>query len=233
MNLVPDSEDEAPPSTYVRGKSPFEHVAVSELSTRLQTLERALYDFGADSRNSQRRIENDLSKSVSDFLDKLSTLDKRLTFDVSISEAYSLNHQTMNKGISSIKKSVEDLHKKIQEGALPGRRGGKDDVVLKELKKVLEKQGEDLEAKWKVLEERIGTVESDVKESLELGKSASKAGAGHAPTWWNKISGKTSSTVTIKSMGGQDVTGLIHKMVDSVTSNWSKDILGRPALPTD
>ena len=215
------------PADYTPPEAPA--ADVSELSTRLQTLERALYDFGADSRNSQRRIENDLSKSVSDFLDKLSALDKRLTFDVSkISEADSLNHQTTNKGISSIKKSVEDLHRKIQEGALPGQRGGKDDAVLKELRKVLEKQGEDLEAKWKVLEERIGTVEGDVKESLELGKSASKAGAGHAPAWWNKISGKTSSTVTLKSTDGQDVTELIHEMVDSITSNWSKDILGRP-----
>ena len=202
---------------------------VSELSSRLQALERALYEFGGDSRHSQRRIENDLTKSVSDFLDKLSALDKRLTADVSkINEAESQNHQTANKGITAIKKSVEDLQKKIQDGTLPGQKSGKDDGGSKELEKLLEKQREELKAKWRVFEERIGTVEGDVKEALELGKSVSKAGTGNAPAWWNKVASKPLSTLTIKSTDGQDVTALIHQMVDSVTSNWSKDVLARP-----
>ncbi|KAF9648692.1 hypothetical protein BDM02DRAFT_3186910 [Thelephora ganbajun] len=213
--------DYAPPGTPAAD--------VSELSARLQALERALYDFGADSRHSQRRVENDLTKSVSDFLDKLSALDRRLTVDVSkISEADNQNRQMTNKGINAIKKSVEDLRKKIQDGTLPGQKGGKDDGASKELEKLLERQREELKAKWKVLEERIGTVEGDVKEALELGKSVSKTGAGNAPAWWNKIASKPLSTVTIKSTDGQDVTSLIHQMVDSITSNWSKDILARP-----
>ena len=202
---------------------------VSELSTRLQTLERALYEFGADSRHSQRRIENDLTKSVSGFLDKLSALDKRLTSDVSkINEADSQNRQMTSKGIGAIQKSFEDLQKKIQDGTLPGQKSGKDDGSSRELEKLLEKQGEELKAKWKVLEERIGTVEGDIKEALELGKSVSKIGAGSAPAWWNKIANKPLSAVTIKSTDGQDVTALIHQMVDSITSNWSKDVLARP-----
>ena len=217
----------AKPADYTPPETPA--VDVSELSTRLQALERALYEFGTDSRHSQRRVENDLTKSVSDFLDKLSALDKRLTADVSkIHEADSQNRQTTNKGITAIKKSVEDLQKKIQDGTLPGQKSGKDDGSSKELEKLLEKQGEDLKAKWKALEERIGTVEGDVKEALELGKSVSKTDAGNTPAWWNKISSKPLSTVTIKSTDGQDVTALIHQMVDSITSKWSKDVLARP-----
>ena len=202
---------------------------IPELSARLQTLERALYESNADSRHSQRRIETDLTNSVSDFLDRLSALDKRLTADVSkISEADSQNLQMTNRGINAIKTSVEDLQRKILDGTLPGQKGGKGDVVLKELEKLLEKEREDLKAHWKDIEGRIGTIEGDVKEALEIGRSVSKAGAGNAPSWWNKISGKPLSAVTIKSTDGQDVTALIHEMVDSITSNWSKDILARP-----
>lgn len=213
--------DYTPPGTPVAD--------VSELSTRLQSLERALYELGTDSRHSQRRIENDLTKSASDFLNKLSALDKRLTADLTkIDEADSQNRLTTNKGVTAIKKSVEDLQKKIQDGTLPGQKSGKDDWSSKELEKLLEKQREELKAKWNFLEERIGTVEGDVKEALELGKSVSKAGTGNAPAWWNKIVNKPLSTVTIKSTDGQDVTALIHQMVDSITSNWSKDVLARP-----
>lgn len=212
------------PTDYTPPETPA--ADISELSTRLQTLERALYEFNADSRHSHRRIENDLTKTVSDFLDKLSALDKRLTADVSkISEADSQNRQMTDKGIGTIKKSVEDLQRKIQDGTLPGQRTGKGDGTSKELEKLLEKEREDLR---KIFEERIGTIEGDVKEALELGRSVSKTGVGNAPSWWNKISGKPLSAVTIKSTDGQDVTTLIHDIVDSFTSNWSKDILARP-----
>jgi SUN domain-containing protein 1/2 len=188
-----------------------------------------LYEFGADSRHSQRRIEDDLTKSVHDFLDKLSALDKRLTSDVSkINEADGQNRQTTSKGIAAMKKSIEDLQKKIQDGTLPGQKSGKDDGSSSELEKLLEKQREELKAEWRVLEQRVGTVEGDAKEALELGKSVSKTGAGSAPAWWNKITSKPLSTMTIKSTDGQDVTALIHQMVDSITSNWSKDVLARP-----
>ena len=215
------------PADYTPPEAPV--ADISELSTRLQALERALYEFGTDSRHSQRRIEGDLTKSVSDFSERLSALDRRLTTDVSkMNEADSQNRQTTNKGITAIKKSLDDLQKKVQDGSLPGQKGGKGDESSKGLEKLLEIHREDLKVKWKVLEERIGTVEGDVKEALELGKSVSKTNAGNAPAWWNKITGKSLSLVTIKSTDGQDVTALIHQMVDSITSNWSKDTLARP-----
>jgi len=215
------------PTDYTPPETPV--ADVSELSTRLQALERALYDFGADSRHSQRRIENDFTKSISDFLDKLTALDKRLTADVSkINEADTQNRQMTSGGIAAVKKSIEDLQKKIQDGTLPGQKSGKDGGGSKELEKLLEKHREELNAKWRLLEERIGTAEGDAKEALELGKSISKTSAGSAPAWWNKVTNKPLSAVTIKSTDGQDVTALIHQMIDSITSNWSKDVLARP-----
>ena len=214
------------PTDYTPPETPA--TDITELAARLQTLERVLYESTSDSRHSHRRIENDLTRSVSDFVDKLSALDRRLTSDVSrISEADSRNRQITDKGINTLKKVVEDLHRKIQDGTLPGKKSGKDEENSKELEK-LEKDQEDLKAQLKAFEEKIGTIEGDVKEALEQGRSVPKIGTGNAPSWWNKISGKSSSAVTIKSTDGQDVTALIHQMVDSITSNWSKDILARP-----
>ena len=68
-------------------------------------------------------------------------------------------------------------------------------------------------------------------EALELGKWVSKTSAGNAPVRWSKITGKSLSTVTIKPRDGQDVIALIHQMVDSITSNWSKGTLARPGFP--
>lgn len=215
------------PTHYTPPETPA--TDIPELSARLQTLERALYESNTDSRLSQRRIENDHAKSISDVSDKLSALENRLAVGVSkVSETNSQNLQMTNKGINAIKQSVEDLQKKIQDGTLSGQKSGKSDATSKELEKLLEKEREDLKAQLRLLEERIGSIEVDTKEALELGKSVSKAGTGNAPSWWNKISGKPLSAVTIKSTDGQDVTALIHEIVDSFTSNWSKDTLARP-----
>ena len=212
------------PTNYAPPETPA--ADITELSARLQTLERALYDYDADSRHSLRRIENDHAKSASDFLDKLSALEKRLTAEVSKSSQ--VDRQMRNKEINVIKKSIEDLQKKTQDGTLLGQKSGKNDGTSKELEKLLEKEREGYKAQWKVAEERIGTVEGDVKEVLEMSRSLPKTGAGNAPSWWNKISSKPLSAVTIKSTDGQDLTALLHEMVDSITTNWSKDILARP-----
>lgn len=225
-SITPSWTTPSKPADYTPPETPA--ADISELAARLQTVERALYESNADSQHSQRRI-NDLTKSVSDSFEKLSGLDRRLTADVSkISEVDSQKYQMVNKGISAIKKTVEDLQRKIQDESLPGQKGGKGDVTSKELEKLLEKQREDLKAQWSVFEERIGTLEGGVKEALELNKPIGKPGAGNAPGWWNKVTGKPSSAVTIKSTDGQDVTALIHDIVDSITSNWSKDNLARP-----
>lgn len=205
------------PADYTPPETPA--VDISELSARLQTVERALYESNADSRHSQRRIENDLTKSVSDFSDKLSALDRRLTADSSKISEVDIRNQMTTNGINTLKRSVEDLQRKIQDGALSGQKNGKEEV-LKEL--------EGLKVQWREADERFGILEGEVKEALELGRSVSKPETGNAPSWWNKISGKPLSAVTIKSTDGQDLTEMIHELIGSITSNWSKDTLARP-----
>ena len=58
--------------------------------------------------------------------------------------------------------------------------------------------------KLKALEERVGAVEGGVKEALDLGK------------------------IQIKSSHGQDVTALVHQLVDSAVSTITQDILAKP-----
>ena len=91
--------------------------------------------------------------------------------------------------------------------------------------------------KLKVLEERVGFVESGVRDALELGKMASSAVAAattagnKAPAaipgteWWNK---RVKSGLQIKSSDGTDVTALIADLVDSATSIRSKDTIAKP-----
>jgi SUN domain-containing protein 1/2 len=83
----------------------------------------------------------------------------------------------------------------------------------------------------KVLEERVGTVEGGVREALDLGKKASSTPAsapGPASAWWNKLLTGSNSKIQIKSSDGQDVTGLIHHLVDSAVSTITQDILAKP-----
>ena len=111
-----------------------------------------------------------------------------------------------------------------------------------ETKKVLaqheKEQGErtadasDAEArvKLKTLEERVGTVERGVKDALDLGKKASSTptAPGPASAWWNKLLTSSNSKIQIKSSDGQDITALIHHLVDSAVSTISQDILAKP-----
>jgi SUN domain-containing protein 1/2 len=79
------------------------------------------------------------------------------------------------------------------------------------------------------LEERVGTVERGVKDALDLGKKTSTPTApGPTFTWWNKLLTSSNPKIQIKSSDGQDITDLIHHLVDSAVSTISQDILAKP-----
>jgi SUN domain-containing protein 1/2 len=94
-------------------------------------------------------------------------------------------------------------------------------------------QGSDEEARAKLqaFEERMSTVEGGVKEAIELGQSALKAGSAAAaitaPSWWNKLSSGTGSAVTIKSSDGQDVTAVVAHMFEKTLALRAKDGIAR------
>ena len=70
-----------------------------------------------------------------------------------------------------------------------------------------------------------GHVEGGVKEAVELGKTAVKAGvvSGKIAQWWENVASGKTKGVTIKSSDGQDVTSLINRLVDTAVLRSSKD----------
>ena len=54
------------PINYTLPEAPTSDISELPTPTRLQALERVLYEFGSDSRHFQQGIENNLTKSVSD-----------------------------------------------------------------------------------------------------------------------------------------------------------------------
>ncbi|KAI9000639.1 hypothetical protein BD414DRAFT_472290 [Trametes punicea] len=187
------------------------------LSTRLQNLERVLASLSHDVERSRAYIEGD-TKHHADLLGRVGALESRVQREsIRAQDAESKFRASTSEGLNAVKKEVAQLHAQIQaQREAEARRPavGNDDEAR---------------AKLKALEERVGTVEGGVKEALELGKSAAKAGAvsGNIAQWWNKLATGRTSGVTIKSTDGQDVTSLINHLVDAAVLRNSKDTLAR------
>ncbi|KAI0951247.1 hypothetical protein AcW1_008338 [Taiwanofungus camphoratus] len=193
-----------------------------ELSDRLQRLENALAKLSSDTEQSRVWHEGD-TKSRSELVGRLGALESRVqkeslrAFDVETKF-----RATASEGLEAVRQEVQSLHAQIQaqrESESRSSPGPSSD--------------EEARAKLRDLEERIGGVETGVREALELGKDAVKAGGstGGAAAWWNRLaSGNAgSAAITIKSTEGQDVTSLISHLVDSAVSRSSKqDDLARP-----
>lgn len=126
-----------------------------------------------------------------------------------------------NQGLRAIRQELRTLHSQVEAQQKEAAKHHRDDPA----------RDDEARALLRKLEERIGTVEGGVKEALELGKNVqahpSLPGGGILDWWGNLASGKTSS-LTIKSSDGKDVTGLIGHLVDSAMSKASKDTLARP-----
>jgi len=76
------------------------------------------------------------------------------------------------------------------------------------------------------VEEKVGSVEGDVKEAIELSQNAAKAGSvavSPGSSWWNSGS---ASSVTIKTSDGRDVTSFIEHLVEKAFSYYRMDDLG-------
>ena len=191
----------------------------SAILSRLPTIERTLQEFSADSRHSQSQIDGHLSKSISHFLDELSALDSRLTGTVSeISEASSHNREVTARGINALNKTVHIIQRKIQDMSLYEQGGGKGDATLKSLQKLAETRRKNIEAQWNIVEGRIETIESRVKDALNLVRSLEK------PIW--STNGVTDDPPTITST--TDQLGHTDEPSDSIGATWSIDAPARP-----
>ncbi|KAH9902874.1 hypothetical protein C8Q73DRAFT_750284 [Cubamyces lactineus] len=190
---------------------------ISALSARLQNLERVLATLSLDVERSRVYIEGD-SKHHADLVGRVGALETRVQKESTrMQDVESKFRATTSEGLNAVKKEIAQLYAQVQ-----AQRDA-------EARRPAVGSDEEARAKLKALEERVGTVEGGVKEALELGKGAVKAGAvsSNVAQWWNKLATVKTSGVTIKSSDGQDVTSLINHLVDAAVLRNSKDTLAR------
>ncbi|KAI9057223.1 hypothetical protein FKP32DRAFT_1661192 [Trametes sanguinea] len=190
---------------------------LSALSARLQNLERVLASLSLDVERSRVYIEGD-SKHHAELVGRVGALESRVQKEsIRAQDAESKFRATTSDSLNAVKTEISKLYAQIQ-----AQREA-------EAKRPTAANDEEVRAKVRALEERVGTVEGGVKEAIELGKGASKAGAvsGNVAQWWNKLATGKTSGFTIKSTDGQDVTSLINHLVDAAVLRNSKDTLAR------
>ncbi|RPD61173.1 hypothetical protein L226DRAFT_570895 [Lentinus tigrinus ALCF2SS1-7] len=206
-----------------RGHAPVYHAPeipaadLAALSARLQTLEKAFASLSLDSERSRLYIEGD-AKHRQDVFGRIGSLETRVQKEsIRAQDAESKFRASTSDGINAVKKEITQLSSQLQQlRDADARRPsiGSDDEAR---------------AKLKALEERVGTVEGGVKEAMELGKNAIKAGVvtGKIAHWWENVASGKTKGVTIKSSDGQDVTALIDQLVNRAVMRTSKDTLAR------
>ena len=190
---------------------------LAAISARLQALEKAFATLSLDANQARVFIEGD-SKRRADLLSQLGSLETRVQKEsIRAQDAESKFRAAASEGITAVKKEVSQLSAQVQS--------------LRDAESRRPSVGSDEEAraKLKALEERVGSVEGGVKEAVELGKTAVKAGvlSGKIAQWWENVASGKTKGVTIKSSDGQDVTSLINQLVDTAVLRTSKDTLAR------
>ena len=190
---------------------------LTALSTRLQTLEKAFASLSLDTERSRAYIEGD-SKHRADVAGRLGSLESHIQKESSrAQDAEGKFRAVASDNINAVKKEMSQLSSQLQ--ALRDAEARRPSVS----------SDEEARAKLKALEERVGSVEGGVKDALEIGKNAAKAGAisGSVAQWWNGLATGKTKGVIIKSSDGQDVTSLINQLVDNAVTRASKDTLAR------
>lgn len=174
---------------------------VSEFSGRLQELEGAFARLLTDIDKFQKYIETD-TRSQADLVGHVNKLENRVSKESTrVVDIENQIRASASQGLQTMRQEIDALRAQIQS---------------------IPKAADDKEAREKLrtLEERVGTVEGDVKEAIELSKTKVEPKSG---TWWKGSS--SPSTITIKSTDGQDVSSLIDQLVDKAVS---KDGVAKP-----
>ncbi|KAI0264452.1 hypothetical protein BC834DRAFT_956783 [Gloeopeniophorella convolvens] len=206
------------PSRGPRYQAPSAPAAdVTEIAARLQALENALAGLSFDSEQSRARIDTQ-ARSQSDVSGRLGALESRLQKESArASEDRSVDRVAASQGLQAVRHEVETLRStvsSIQRSEGEVHTGPAND--------------EEARAKLSALEERVGSVEGSLRESLELSKNPIKSG-GSVPdaAWWNKITSSGKKALSIKAPDGQDVTELLGHLVDTAMTRYSKDTLAK------
>ena len=185
---------------------------IVELAERLQRMESAVSSLSADTDRTSAR-------EYSELLGRLSALEARFTETKKVLEADTKARDLVGRSLNGVKHDMEILQSQIMaqqvrhEKEQGERMAGTSDAEAR--------------VKLKALEERVGTAERGVKDALDLGKKTPTV-PGPDSAWWNKLLTSPNSKIQINSLDGQDITALIHHLVDSAVSTITQDILAKP-----
>ena len=172
-----------------------------------------------------RRIEENVERKVAQGVDR--KVEKKVEESV-VSRVKEVERKVIDGVVSTelngMKKEMELLRAKLATSTSSSPKNGGND--------------EEARNRLRLLEERLGEIEGEVKEALELGKkvvvpatSATPSSGSYIP-WWTKFSpskGSLPSDITLKSSDGQDITALLDQMITtSVLTHLHKDVLSIP-----
>ena len=188
---------------------------IVEFSERLRRLENAFSGLSADGDHTSGR-------EYSELLDRLSALEGRFLETKKALEGDAQARNLVDRSLNGVKHDMEILQSQIM-----AQQARHDREQRKQMADTTEAEAE---VKLKELEERVGTVERDLIDSLDLGMktSSTPTAPGPASAWWNKLLTNPNLKIQIKSSDGQDITALIHQLVDSAVSTFSEDTISKP-----
>ncbi|KAK2460315.1 hypothetical protein APHAL10511_007704 [Amanita phalloides] len=163
-----------------------------------------------------KRIEENVERKLVEGVDK--RLQRKV--DETVVSRVRVMDDVVSGELSSVKREMEILKVKL---AAPASAGGNDEAARTRLR---------------ALEDRLGEIEGDVKDALELGKKAALVSAtsatpsGTNAPWWTRFSpskGSLRSDIMLKSADGQDITALLDQLItSSVLAHLHKDGLSMP-----
>ena len=203
-------------STNFKSRTPYQPPdvpaeTVEEFSARLMQLETFIKDLQLDRERERSKLDQDLQQKQREVLARIGQFEGRI--DKELVRAQSIAENSGNvasKGLEALSKEVRVLRSQTEEILKRPAGNGND---------------EEARAKLQAFETRMSGVEGGVKEALELGQTALKAGSAAAgvaaPSWWNKIS----TGAGAKTPDGQDLISIIGNMVESMISRHAKDDL--------
>lgn len=198
---------------------------VAEISQRLLSLENALAGLSLET----ERTRASTSAKHNELLGQLGQIETQVQKENRRAiEAESQYSSAASQSLLLVRREIDSLQEALKSGEYTQE---KTTVVEKIIESTGPSSDEEARAKLAALEERVNGVEGGVKEALEIGKTAVKAGgaaAGGAATWWQRSSSSANKGLTIKSGDGQDVTALIDHMVESAVSRRGRDGIAKP-----
>lgn len=218
MNAVHSLSEPPYRAPYIAPDTPI--TSLDDYADRLQRIESLLSGLSLDTERSRYKAENAISSQV-ELAGKLAGLESRLQQESRKAVDTEVQFkQLTSKAFIEIKNEIKhevnvlQAQLKVQQGKQSSQPSG---PITDEAARV----------QLKSLEERMGGIEGHVKEALELSKKVQATVPQSGSGWWSKGTTGTKG-ITIKTSEGQDVGGLIDKMVNDAVSMYNKDLLARP-----